>query len=126
MKNEKKINLRQLIELVLVLSDTKKGEAASKIQVTQSTFSNWIWRNEGTKLGRLKTFFKACEIPFKISFEGEIIDDFNYFTFSSLHPAEFKKVTKVYSNFFNICAHFEALGEEMNFIIYGTKYIIKT
>ena len=37
-----KIKLSQLIQLVLVLSDTKKGEAADLMQVSQPTFSNWI------------------------------------------------------------------------------------
>lgn len=122
---ETKIKLSQLIQLVLVLSDTKKGEAANNMQVTQSTFSNWIWQNEGTKLGRLKDLFQACNLPFLVQFKDEIIEDFNYFEFASLHPAEFEKVTKVHSNFFNICRHFEALGQEMNFIIYNTKYIIE-
>jgi len=120
-----KIKLSQLIQLVLVLSDTKKGEAANNMQVTQSTFSNWIWQNEGTKLGRLKDLFQACNLPFLVQFKDEIIEDFNYFEFASLHPAEFEKKSKVYANFFNICKHFEALGEEFSFIIYGTKYIIE-
>ena len=121
---ETKIKLSQLIQLVLILSDTKKGEAAPLMQVSQPTFSNWIWQNKGTKFGRLKDFFKACNLPFLVQFKDEIIQDFNYFEFASLHPAEFEKVTKVHSNFYNICKHFEALGEEMNFIIYNTKYII--
>jgi len=119
-----KIKLSQLIQLVLILSDTKKGEAAPLMGVSQPTFSNWIWKHKGTKIGRIKDLFKACKIPFLISFKGEIIEDFNYFEFSTLHPAEFEKKHKAHSSFFNICKHFEALGEEMNFIIYGTKYII--
>ena len=122
---ETKIKLSQLIQLVLVLSDTKKGEAADLMQVSQPTFSNWIWQNKGTKFGRLKDFFKACNLPFLVQFKDEIIEDFNYFEFASLHPAEFEKVTKAHSSFFNICKHFEALGEEFSFIIYGTKYIIE-
>jgi len=120
-----KIKLSQLIQLVLVLSNTKKGEAALKMHVTQSTFSNWIWKNKGTRLGRLKDLFQACEIPFLIEFKGEIIQDLNYFDFASLHPEQFGKKAKAFANFFNICKHFEALGEEMNFVIYGTKYIIE-
>ena len=124
-KAETKITLSQLIQLALVLSDTKKGEAADLMQVSQPTFSNWIWKNKGTRLGRVKDLFKACKLPFLISFKGEIIQDFNYFQFSTLNPAEFEKKHKAHSSFFNICKHFEALGEEFSFIIYGTKYIIK-
>lgn len=121
---ETKIKLSQLIQLVLILSDKKKNKAADLMQVSQPTFSNWIHSNKSTRLGRIKTFFKACEIPFLISFKGEILEDFNYFEFSTLNPAEFEKKHKAHSSFFNICKHFEALGEEMNFVIYGTKYII--
>ena len=124
-KTATRIKLSQLIQLVLVLSNTKKGEAALKMHVTQSTFSNWIWQNEGTRLGRLKDLFQACDIPFLIQFNNGIIQDLNYFDFASLHPAQFEKKAKAFANFFNICKHFEALGEEMNFIIFGTKYIIE-
>jgi predicted transcriptional regulator len=122
---EKKIKLSQLIQLVLILSDKKKGMAADLMQVSQPTFSNWIHSNKSTRLGRIKGLFKACEIPFLISFNNEIIEDFNYFEFSRLNPAKFEKKHKAHSSFFNICKHFEALGEEMNFVIYGTKYIIE-
>ena len=121
---EIKINVNQLIELVLLLSDTKKNVAAKKIGITKATFSSFMWKKKGTKLERIKAIFKACNIPFLVHFKGEIIKDFNYYEFAAKNPASFEKFCFIQQNIFNVCRHFQALGEEMNFVIYGTKYII--
>jgi len=65
---ETKIKLSQLIQLVLILSDTKKGEAAPLMGVSQPTFSNWIWQNKGTKIGRIKEKRSTKHIPASLIF----------------------------------------------------------
>jgi hypothetical protein len=123
--NEVKLNVNQLIELVLLLSNTKKNVAAKKIGITKATFSSFMWKKKGTRLERIKAIFKVCEIPFNVAFENKVIEDFNYYEFSISNPAKFEKYNYIQQNIFNICRHFEALGEQMNVVILGTKYIIK-
>ena len=97
------ITTTQLIYILWILSGLKKSTIADNMNISQCSFSNMMHgKADSMKIDTLKRVFQATNFPFDVEFLGEKLEDFNYYKFTSQHPATFEKQCKTMASLKNV------------------------